>query len=975
MAHSRGGRNPIYSWKHFADYRSKVTQKESENEDPTWPLYLEDAFLDALLLIPLMGRQKFSSKGVLYGRNMLLTEYLWICHWLLHPPHPGEIVPVGKAREKHPMYRGRKQVSSHIQVLKGFFLTHPIFHFLFPAKKDEKEEDRRRVKEDEGEIKSFKNNRVLIALADGRLPDERPNYDYFARLLAGDSEVFVRPKTCWIYVSSSEVTLSEDSKRAFAADGTCLEADIVTPDGTRLECKGDYPHLLLNSNKETRRDLDRSRTEGEPPKHLLHEYTRTLTQKESSSVKEISARWDDRFPDLRDKLVAALDDTHPSHERTSRCVIGPCDTVHLDVVLDLHATSQFPSGTHLEGAVELQICRPELANHRWRSFTSIVKPRELELGDSEPPFWNCATPCEITGRQRDVIVVPFPATSWANTFIRLASYVTAERERRERRSGRDSSRPKRDDGDDDKHKPSGKVYTPLELLSQVAMYQEIWSAPNDGSKKPNWTRRSIILWTFSNVHSKTDEKGKTSTVPPGTNWRFLTKIDPTSQYHQQRAYVTGSPSLCRDHVMSPNPGYTHHINATMHENFSSAYDAPTITLQGQQQQHTSHLAGLNLLDTFSPGGLATPPPTASLSSSYAHSFDSATIASSTDSLHNNSNSNNHHHHVSFLSDTSGTDSSHGTVLADHHADPFLAGLGAPGYDDADCDPSLQAWASAATGGLHGLDPVAQWATTYVDSQQGSLAWADTSGIGAGSGGGAGADLTESSHWHDASRDHTPWTDGKDSFWATGAAGSSSNEATGELPGEQQQSHDPWATSTSSAWLQSIAAVADANSNMRDAWDDAHVHHILASSTSSVGSATSSALHLHPSHATDADHHLHHHQQQLRHDDIHNHQQGHDQDCVTSMLQHGGGGGEDFSASIDGGAAPTATTATNMSPMRQAGQKRARAEEEDGDDAGDGGAAYPCHSIRKLTHSSSTRAPAAVMLESPQHEDEAQPPFL
>jgi transcriptional enhancer factor len=46
MAHAREGQNPIYSWKHFADYRSKVTQKESENEEPKWPLYLEDAFLD-----------------------------------------------------------------------------------------------------------------------------------------------------------------------------------------------------------------------------------------------------------------------------------------------------------------------------------------------------------------------------------------------------------------------------------------------------------------------------------------------------------------------------------------------------------------------------------------------------------------------------------------------------------------------------------------------------------------------------------------------------------------------------------------------------------------------------------------------------------------------------------------------------------------------------------------------------------------
>jgi transcriptional enhancer factor len=46
MTHSREDRNPMYSWKHFADYRLKVTQKEQEKDGPKWPLYLEDAFLD-----------------------------------------------------------------------------------------------------------------------------------------------------------------------------------------------------------------------------------------------------------------------------------------------------------------------------------------------------------------------------------------------------------------------------------------------------------------------------------------------------------------------------------------------------------------------------------------------------------------------------------------------------------------------------------------------------------------------------------------------------------------------------------------------------------------------------------------------------------------------------------------------------------------------------------------------------------------
>lgn len=46
MGYPRGSKNPIYAYKHFADYRNKVMQKELEKEQPIWPLWLEDAFLD-----------------------------------------------------------------------------------------------------------------------------------------------------------------------------------------------------------------------------------------------------------------------------------------------------------------------------------------------------------------------------------------------------------------------------------------------------------------------------------------------------------------------------------------------------------------------------------------------------------------------------------------------------------------------------------------------------------------------------------------------------------------------------------------------------------------------------------------------------------------------------------------------------------------------------------------------------------------
>ncbi|KAI0107733.1 hypothetical protein GGR51DRAFT_140130 [Nemania sp. FL0031] len=721
MGNSRGRKNPIYHHKNFADYRNKVMQKELDKEQPVWPDWLEDAFLDALLLIPQLGRKKFSSKTILYGRNMLITEYLWIYHWTLHPPKKGERIPCGKQREKtktnpgHPMFRSRKQVSSHIQVLKGFFPTLSTFHFIFPRQKDGLEDDKKLMK-DEDDTESFKNNRVLISIADGRLPDERPNYEYFSRLLNAENDVFIRPKQCWVFVSSSKVALKE--KHVTMEDGTTKKQIIGNnPDGLCLT-EADYPHLKLNESKDYK-DLPR---QGNRPTVLLHEYTRTLAQKESSSVKEISSRWDVRFPELREKLTNALNDTQPSDEQTSRCVVGPCDTFHFETVLDLHSTSKFPSGSDLNGLVEFTISRPDLHNHSWRSRTCVIKPEELYMSDVENEYWDesssidvipshrvgCpgAGRCDCTARgSRDTISIPFPAVSWANTFIKLAPYVTAERDRKDReraarsassmsgRAEREAARAKKENEETSSHLKS-KGPTPKDLLAQVAMYQEIWSAPpsdvasrasdEDSSSKRSrgkWTRRAVILWTFVPVHDDADEKGKTTVVPPGTNWRFLTKIDPTSSYHQQQAYVSGPQAgVSRDTVMSPNPGYAQHLNAAMHEHFSAAaYDAGSTAFTLPSNNHGHSLPQLHIqtgladvMDGFS-NGLATPPPTATLTSNFPHSFN--------DNCPNIDSGHTLHHQLSFMSDgtsgTSTTDHSQASLLASsgpNPADSFLCGL-------------------------------------------------------------------------------------------------------------------------------------------------------------------------------------------------------------------------------------------------------------------------------------------------------------
>lgn len=58
--------------------------------------------------------------------------------------------------------------------------------------------------------------------------------------------------------------LSDDCRKAYTQQGACLEADAVANDGTRLELKGEFPHLVLNGNKDVRRHLRRDGPERVP---------------------------------------------------------------------------------------------------------------------------------------------------------------------------------------------------------------------------------------------------------------------------------------------------------------------------------------------------------------------------------------------------------------------------------------------------------------------------------------------------------------------------------------------------------------------------------------------------------------------------------------------------------------------------------------------------------------------------------------
>ncbi|CAG8982204.1 hypothetical protein HYALB_00003640 [Hymenoscyphus albidus] len=213
-------RNPIVESEHYQAYRARQV-RDGHKQDAKWPHQLEMAFLDALLYIPPMGRRKFSYQGKPHGRNELIKEYLWISY--LESLAPGEV-------PDETMKRTRKQVSSHIQVLKTFFKDHPACKLndrqLFPESKDPKN----------GFHESFKNDPCLKALSEGRLPGKR--YDDYDEI----SQSSVKPALFWLLITSEPVPAGSEQ------DLYCSHSESVLHKYTTLQGQrpGDSIESLLN---------------------------------------------------------------------------------------------------------------------------------------------------------------------------------------------------------------------------------------------------------------------------------------------------------------------------------------------------------------------------------------------------------------------------------------------------------------------------------------------------------------------------------------------------------------------------------------------------------------------------------------------------------------------------------------------------------------------------------------------------------
>ncbi|KAB5549931.1 hypothetical protein GE09DRAFT_1288491 [Coniochaeta sp. 2T2.1] len=700
-------RNPMVRAPQFANYRKKQDEDKangsacarSDKKQQVWPDVLEAACLDALLLIPLtMGKKKVGKKEdgefKQYGRNELIERYLWFAYLESLPPGVApdpELWLVQDRREKDPKKKpnGRKKVSSHIQVLKGFFKGIPCYHFFFTSKG-------KAIKPSAAETsKSLAANKDLDAtdnlglhpviyslVNESRLPAERPNYEYFAQLLADEQLVGIRPRRCWIFVAHADYVVTAHEAPP-DEDGNPGEATFTATNpttGEELAHPEDYPYLKENAFKDSWPREERNMVPGT----LLHQLTKNLEQVESSCVREVSSQWDAEFPELATRLHNAVEESGGELQEPGVPNPNRCEFLHMHMTLELQKRRHFPAQSELNSWVEINIEQPHLLNHRWKVETRLVRPAELLRGESDKPVayseiemgvqfvhrpgcevgaTNSTRGCDCINQRcrRQVVSVPFPADTAARMLTYCAEYPAHPLSPRNDRSADEAAQT----GKGRARGKKNKNLTQMDLLPQIAMCQEIYSCPPelhiDESDPKQQTVHSI---------QKHQGEDKLVTAPSGRGtWRFLTPLDPTSRQHQQRSMIlpthgnvhgqlTPRPSISipsgpllgrRASVLSPTPSYHHQLNAGgMGENFQAVWENPRAQPNGMfafngGQQHTQHpmhhpqgyhpngqpmyqstLAppsgpgGLSILASHQHhGGLATPPPTASMHGSFS----------------------------------------------------------------------------------------------------------------------------------------------------------------------------------------------------------------------------------------------------------------------------------------------------------------------------------------------------------------------
>ncbi|VCU40329.1 BgtA-20401 [Blumeria graminis f. sp. tritici] len=375
--------NPILDSPQYQAYRARQEDSDACDEKK-WPPDLEGFFLDgtvtvisfatitdliAMMDIPPMGRQKYTFNGKPHGRNELIALYIWIAY--------RESLPSGVAPSPL-MIRHRKQISSHIQVLKKYLQGHSAFSLIFPPIE--------MIPESGYPLDS---NPCLVALSQGRLPNKRYR-DY------------IRAR----YRSQFGQQIHNDS------------LDVaITPLPTRpamvsLAISIPLPRVLW------RETLTSGDTQGEQVKgHAIFvQFKSALSIQSKDDTLESIPRWREKFPRL---LML------PVPETTDYAII------HIHVLLDL---SPKIGQNEMESSNQIILSIPNIQpdNCECRVLTTLTQSFEIpddprvdgsvEVGVLQGKFY-ARTPTDSQ------IMIPFPTHEWAKMYSWLYNFRTRSTKR------------------------------------------------------------------------------------------------------------------------------------------------------------------------------------------------------------------------------------------------------------------------------------------------------------------------------------------------------------------------------------------------------------------------------------------------------------------------------------------------------------------------------------------------------------------
>ncbi|KAH8679795.1 hypothetical protein BGZ60DRAFT_400691 [Tricladium varicosporioides] len=312
-----------------------------------------------MLIPPHMGKRKFYFKGKPHGRNEMIAEYIEIAYF--QSLAPGQVPDPS-------MRRTRKQISSHIQVLKAFLKDHPAYNCLFPKK-----EKLQNQSED-----SFKDDPCLNALAQGHLPTQ--SYGVYEE--SNDSATTSSPP------HSSHITHTQGPQPPMRPILFWL---VITNSSIPSGPRGANLEELYNSGI------------------VEHEHTTLSSQLPSSTLNTALPSWRQRFPQLAQVQAQGNED---------------CDIIHMDVSLTLMPTHP-PDGAELVSCTELSLPPPppSQSGGLWQVITTLTKPAELTRDPSiDPPVKNQVGVNNLLSADAHEtrVKVPFPANAWAQAFTSLA---------------------------------------------------------------------------------------------------------------------------------------------------------------------------------------------------------------------------------------------------------------------------------------------------------------------------------------------------------------------------------------------------------------------------------------------------------------------------------------------------------------------------------------------------------------------------